>query len=810
MQFDRKITISAAGSRKSTVWPSQTIYWSEMVDRLKVAVRGTETLEAYFKMPKRQQDELKDVGGFVGGTLMHQRRKAANVTGRDLVTLDLDNIPDRGTKDVLQRIESLGCAYAIYSTRKHIESKPRLRVIAPLSRTVTADEYEPIARKLASIIGITLADPTTFEPSRLMYWPSCSADSEYVFVHGDKPFLDADGLLAMYQNWQDINEWPQVPGSENVHVRLAAKQGNPLEKRGVIGAFCRTYNIYQALETFLPGIYSTTADPSRLTYLGGSTVGGAIVYQDGLFLYSHHATDPCSGRLVNAFDFVRLHKFSELDDEAKPDTPVNKLPSFVEMSAFALNQGGVAEIINKERYEQALQDFDVQSASAVEVAPNDTSWISKLEISASGTPAKTIDNAVIVLENDAGLRGKIAYDEFANRGMVLGPLPWNRSEEKRVWSDFDDAGIYRYMEKISGISSAQKIDNALKIVSFNNAYNEVKTYLEGLKWDGVSRLDTLFIDYLGAEDNIYTRAAARKSFTAAVARVMEPGCKYDYMPILFGPQGLGKSTFIRYMGKDWFSDNLQTTEGKEASELIQGVWIVEMGELTGLSRSETNATKQFLSRVEDIFRQAYGKRTEKFPRKCVFFGTTNNWEFLRDKTGDRRYWPIVCGLQPTKKNIFQDLKPEVDQLYAEALMRFQMGEPLFLNGEAAELAKVSQDEHRETSVKEGMIIEFVNRPVPVNWDKKSLAERRMYWGGEFGKFETETVPREKVCAAEIWAECFYGDVKYMKQSDTREINETLQTLEGWRRVRNDFGPYGSQRGFKKNLIDKILNNELHG
>lgn len=792
MQFDRKIIISAAGSRKSTVWPSQTLYWSEMVDRLKVAVRGTETLEDYFKMTKRQQDELKDVGGFVGGTLLHQRRKAANVTGRDLVTLDLDNIPDRGTTDVLQRIEGLGCAYAIYSTRKHIESKPRLRVIAPLSRTVTPDEYEPIARKLASIIGISLADPTTFEPSRLMYWPSCSADSDFVFTFGDKAFLDADGILGMYQDWKDINEWPQVPGSENIHVRMAAKQGNPLEKKGIVGAFCRTYNIYQAIETFLPGIYTATADSSRLTYLGGSTVGGAIVYQDGLFLYSHHATDPCSGRLVNAYDLVRLHKFSDEDDEAKPDTPVNKLPSYMAMSAFALNQAGVAEIINKERYDQALQDFDIQQTSV-----DDTNWIAQLEINANGVPAKTIDNAVIVLENDAGLKGKIAYDEFANRGMVMGALPWNRSDEKRVWSDFDDAGIYRYMEKICGISSPQKIDNAMKIVSFNNAFNDVKSYLEALKWDGVPRLDTLFIDYLGTEDNVYTRAAARKSFTAAVARVMEPGCKYDYMPILFGPQGLGKSTFIRYMGKDWFSDNLQTTEGKEASELIQGVWIVEMGELTGLSRSETNATKQFLSRVEDIFRQAYGKRTEKFPRKCVFFGTTNNWEFLRDKTGDRRYWPIVCGLYPPKKSIFRDLKQEVDQIYAEALMRFQMGESLFLSGEAAELAKVSQDEHRETSVKEGMIMEFVSRPVTVEWDKKSLAERRMYWGGEFGHFETETVPREKICAAEIWAECFNGDVKYMKQSETREINEVLQGLDGWGRKSTRFGPYGKQRGFYK-------------
>ncbi|MBE3571125.1 MAG: virulence-associated protein E, partial [Bacillales bacterium] len=154
MQYDRKITISAAGSRKATLWPAQTLYWSEMVEKLRTAVRGTETLAEYLKLPKREQDELKDVGGFVGGKLADNRRKANNVIGRDLITLDMDNIPAGGTADVLRRLEGLGCAYAVYSTRKHEEARPRLRVIVPLNRTATADEYEPLARKLASIIGI--------------------------------------------------------------------------------------------------------------------------------------------------------------------------------------------------------------------------------------------------------------------------------------------------------------------------------------------------------------------------------------------------------------------------------------------------------------------------------------------------------------------------------------------------------------------------------------------------------------------------------------------------------------------------------
>lgn len=169
MQNNRKLQISMAGSRKATHWPKSTILWSEFVDRLKTPVRGTETQEEYLAFPKARQDELKDVGGFVGGTFKGDRRKAANIEGRDLITLDLDNIPAGRTEDILKRVDGLGCAAAVYSTRKHTGYAPRLRIVLPLDRTATPDEYEPAARKLASLIGIEFCDPTTFEGSRMMY-----------------------------------------------------------------------------------------------------------------------------------------------------------------------------------------------------------------------------------------------------------------------------------------------------------------------------------------------------------------------------------------------------------------------------------------------------------------------------------------------------------------------------------------------------------------------------------------------------------------------------------------------------------------
>lgn len=798
MRYDRQITISAAGSRKATLWPAQTLYWSELVDRLRTAVRGTETLAEYLKMPKRQQDDLKDVGGFVGGKLEGNRRKANNVIGRDLLTLDMDNIPAGGTADVLRRLEGLGCAYVVYSTRKHEEARPRLRVIVPLNRTATADEYEPLARKLASIIGISFMDPTTFQAHRLMYWPSCCADSQYVFQYADKPFLDVDGLLSLYNDWRNIDEWPQVPGDENKHVRLAAKQGNPLEKPGVVGAFCRQYNIHQAIEKFLPGVYEPVDNnPYRYTYVAGSTVGGAVVYEDGLFLYSHHATDPCSGRLVNAFDLVRLHKFGDLDDEVKPDTPTNRLPSYTEMCAFALNDAGVAAILNQERYEQAVKDFGDEATPATE---NDLNWIRKLKISPStGQPIKSIENALIALEGDPNLRGRIKMDSFAEAIIGVAPLPWPpRDQEKGEfrWTDADDAGLRSYLERVLGFRSKDMINDALVLIAAKNRFNPVVDYLNSLKWDGVKRLDTLFIDYLGAADTPYTRAVARKSFTAAVARAMTPGIKYDTMPVLTGAQGLGKTTLIQKMGKSWFSNSIESFDGKEAAELLQGVWIVEVGEMSAYNKTDVQTIKGFLSRTEDHYRAAYARKAEKHPRRCVFFGTSNRSDYLKDPTGGRRFLPIDVGLQKPTKSVFKDLDEEVDQLWAEAVMYWRLGETLFLTGELAEEAKRQQEGHAEQDPREGMIREFVERRVPVDWQKRDIGSRKLYWSAEFGKIETETVERDRICAAEIWVELFGGEIRNMKRSDTMMINDILDQLGGWEKEKNPYryGPYGKVKG----------------
>lgn len=791
MNNDRLIQISTGSSRKAVVWTRQQLMWSELCEKLRVPQRTTELLADFLKLPKAKQDELKDVGGFVGGTLNGKQRKAAAVEGRDIIALDLDTIPAGATDDVLRKISGLGFGYCVYSTRKHSLAAPRLRLLVPLSRTCATDEYEPLSRKLAEFVGMEMCDPYTFEASRLMYWPSCSADSAYAYACEDKPFLDVDGMLALYNDWRNVAEWkglsaPKIPRS--------AKQADPLAKNGIVGAFCRTYDVYRVINELLDGVYIPCGEADRYTYSGGSTTGGAVVYDDGKYLYSHHATDPAGGKLCNAFDLARLHLFGDKDEEALPDTPTNRLPSYAAMCEFAVSDSAVCSLLNTEKYEKAITVFG-------EAPEDNANWIALLDVSAlTGQPKKTTDNIIIILENDPLLKGKMRFDEFSNRVLVTGALPWDKNVATRSWTDNDDAGMRHYLEKAHGITGVNKVFDACSLVCHKHSINAVADWLNALpEWDGVPRLDRLFVEYLGAEDTEYVRAVARKSFAAAVARALKPGVKYDTMPILVGPQGIGKSTLLRIMGGEWFSDSLSSFEGKEAYELIQGSWLLELGELNGLSKAEMNVVKQFLSKLSDIFREPYGRRTSEFPRRCVFFGTTNESEFLRDKTGNRRFWPVDCGKNPPTKNVFKQLDDEAPQIWAEALLAWKNGEKLFLDGEAEKQSLRAQEEHSEHNAKEGIIREFLERKIPADWSKRTIAQRRMFWSGEFGRIAPENlVERTKACALEIWCEALGGDVKTLRKSDAAEINAIMASIEGWERAENGIrtgAEYGLQRGY---------------
>lgn len=766
--------------------------WSQLVDRLSRTTRTGETHAEYMKMTKAQQDRIKDVGGFIGGTLKGGRRKTDNVVWRQVVTLDADYAKG----DLWASVEvMLGCAAAIYSTHKHTPQRPRLRLVIPLARPVTPDEYQAVSRRIAADLGMDFFDDTTYQPHRLMYWPSTPADGEYVFKVLDEPWLDPDTQLKRYPDWRDPSYWPESSRTQRARKKLADKQGDPHEKQGWIGAFCRTYTIEEAIEKFLSDIYEPLGD-GRYTYLPGSSVGGLVIYDNGKFAYSHHATDPISGQLVNSFDLVRLHKFGVQDEDVQPDTPVNRLPSFKAMQEFAMNDEATRVMMGQEKLAQAGDDFSSE--------PDDgDSWTKHLEYTKQGKLEKNAHNVKLILKNDPMLKGAFAYDDFAHRPVLKKDLPWRSEERGKFWQDADDSGLRNYLSSIYEITGPGVIRDAFNEVLIQNAYHPVRDYLNGLIWDGIERLDTLFIDYLGAEDCDYTRAITRKSLTAAVKRVMEPGCKFDYIVVLVGAQGIGKSLILNKLGGQWFSDSISTVQGKEAYEQLQGMWILEMGELWATRKADVEAIKLFLSKQSDNFRVAYGHHTTVFPRQCVFFGTTNDKEFLRDKTGNRRFWPLEVGVYERKLSLWKDFDQVViDQIWAEAVDSYQSGELLYLVGDLEAEAIERQELHTEESSKAGLIREYLDLLLPDNWTECDIAARRRFiHGTDFGDIPEGTVKRDRVCAMEIWVELFEGDSKTLSPMQAREINDILRSTRGWvpyteNRGRLYFGKiYGYQRAF---------------
>lgn len=800
MNNDRTITISVGESRKSVNWKPQTMTVSQLYDRLSSAVRSTETMDAYLRMPKGRQDELKDIGGFVAGTLSGPRRKAGAVVGRDVITLDLDSIPKDGAQAIVDRLDFLGFGYCVYSTRKHRPSAPRLRVIIPLDRTATADEYEACARRTAEWIGIEAADPTTFEPHRLMYWGSCCADAEWFFRRSDGPLLPVDDTLATYADWTDTASWPRVEG-EATPERLARHQADPESKMGIVGAFCRTYDIVDAMEAYIPGVYSPAGE-GRYTFEGGSTTGGAVLYDQEKFLFSHHATDPCSGQLVNAWDMVRIHKFGHLDDSAEDGTRGGRLPSYLAMVDLAAQDDRVSGLLAQERFAEAQAAFRVIGDDEAEPMPEVPATM--LTLNANGRPEKSLINYRATLEYDPSLAGKIQLNVFSGRIEVNGRVPWIRPGATNIWGDDDASQLRLYFEHIFGKVPKADILDAVAATASDHAYHPVRDYLDGLVWDGVPRLDTMLIDYLGAEDSEYTRAVTRKAFTAAVARIYDPGCKYDTMVVLVGKQGRHKSSILAKMGGEWFSDSLRSFGDKDSMETIQGTWVNELAEMQALNRAEVEAVKGFLSKTSDLFRAAYGRYTQDRPRQCVFFGTTNTHDCLTDITGGRRFWIIDIDQQERTKNVFTDLDSERDQLWAEALAFYHQHEPLHLDHEVETVAREIQNDHRVRHPWEELITSWLDEPVPEKWNTYDENQRQVFYGGGLVSGET-TIKRTHVCPVEIWTEAIGRRKGDMKRSDAKEIGAILDALPGWERTATSVRmgrPYGVQRGYVREGADE--------
>ena len=783
-----KIQIATGNSRMEKRWNNVEMELDEFIERISHTIRTAETVEQYVKMTKAKQDAIKDVGGFVMGKLKGGRRKKDCVEFRSALTLDMDHaVPD--IPEQVEMFFDFRCL--IYSTHKHTAENPRLRLIIPLTRNVSPDEYVAVARKVAEDIGIEMFDDTTYEPSRLMYWPSTSADGEFLFRDIEGEPLSPDDVLSRYKDWRDSSEWPVSSRQQNIVQREMRKQADPLTKDGVIGAFCRTYSIEEAIAAFLPDVYQPSAMSGRYDYIPADSQAGVVVYE-GKFAYSHHATDPACGKLMNAFDMVRIHRFGDMDAKTSEDTEPSKLPSFGAMSEFAVKDGNVKTTLAQER----------QKAAGEEFAPSDD-WQASLDLDKQGAVKPTLDNLVLILRNDERLHS-IAFNLHRD-GIDAGEgLPWKQI--KQGWNDSDFASLKVYLSNVYNVYSPTKTKDAVLAVAAKRAYHPVREYLESLpEWDGTERVATLLVDYFAAEDTSYTRAVTRKTMAAAVARIYQPGIKFDSVLILNGPQGIGKSTLFAKLGGAWFSDSLTLTDMRDKSgpEKLQGYWILELGELAGMRKTDVETVKSFLSRVDDKYRASYGMNVESHPRQCIIVGSTNSENgFLRDVTGNRRFWPVRVGRESRKKP-WQITEEEIWQIWAEAVTLYRSGEKLYLEGEEAQIAIAEQAEAMETDDREGLVRTYLDTLLPENWDEMSLYDRRNFLNGsEFGESQrTGTVRRTLVCNMEIWCECFGRESSALKKTDSYEINAIMRKIEGWEKYAGTrtgmyvFPVYGKQRAY---------------
>jgi putative DNA primase/helicase len=782
MQQDTTTLDIATGAMASTKkWRNEKMTWLSFAKLISKTVTTKETLKQFLSMSKEEQGIVKDQGAYFGGYLLKGSRLKENVVHKQLLTLDIDFAHTTFWEDFKFQF---GNTAIIHGTHKHRDADPRLRLLMPLNRPCSPEEYVAVARYIAGIMGIDLFDDTTFDINRYMFFPSTPCDVDYYFEKQEGEWLDVDEVLGSYVDWRDTSSWKVSSRFNEALGHKKGKQQDPELKEGAIGAFCRTYSIEDTISEFLDDVYDLAED-GRYTYKHGSTSGGMVTY-DGKFAFSHHGTDPSGGSLCNAFDLLRIHKFRH-EDEGKQD----KKASFTATQKFVLEIGEVKKTIAKEKIYSAKYDFsdsEIAFSEQSESDVDDVEWASDLEVDKAGLYKPTAFNFSTILSNDVRIKGAFRYNDFDKRVYVYQPLPWRNVTKGEVIKNVDEAGLRNYIETVYGIASPMKLSDAFEISQDKNKYHPVRDYLDGVVWDGKPRIDSVFNRYLGTEDNKYNSMAARKLFVGAVSRIMEPGVKFDLVVVFMGVEGVGKSTFIDKIGKGWYSDSFYTLQGKEAMEQTQGVWIMEMAELSGLSKAAEEAAKHFISKREDMYRPPFKKGVEIFPRQVIFVGTTNNFNFLKRGEVNRRYLPVKTNPNAAC-NIWTTLDSEVDQLWAEAVFMYKKREPNYVTREEESLMVETKSEHTEEDSDLGMVEEYVNQLFPENWMQMSHIAREMYLASS----ERSGVKRNEFAAIEVWTYCLGQEMGKYYRAHQLEMSKKLSQLDGW--SKQEGGTKISMEGF---------------
>lgn len=790
---ERKYSIAVGNSCETKFWSNEEVTFDELCQRLFNTKYTSETIEQYKHFNKEERNKAKDNGGFVGGKLKGTKRGVSEVLFRSMLTLDLDKTKVGFIDKFTAESKYLSC---LYTTHSHTKEEPRCRVIVPLSRDVTPDEYNAIARLFASQFGIEQFDACSFRIAQLMFYPTTPKDGEFIFKKVEGEILNPDKFLADYPLWQDISTLPLTPDElPKNNVQKGRKKKDPTELKGVIGAFCRAYTVQEAIETYLSDVYEPTDKSNRYSLKSADSKGGLIIYDDK-YAFSHHATDIACGKELNAFQLVMLHLFGSDNNDA-----VKKMKEVARDDEHVRTQ---LILDNGEFDEDEINDDNQSESPVVSKAKPIKDWISKLSIGIDGAIENTSKNLEIILENDKNLQG-FAYNELSNRVEVIGRVPWDRPKDNRFWREADESQLRLYIDKKYIEFKERNFEVAFNSIVDNRRFHPVRDYLDTLpKWDGVKRVEEVFIKFLSADDNEYTRAITKKTFAACVARAYHPGTKFDSIPVLDGAQGIGKSTLIKYLaGEEFFSDNLSLTDmnDKTAAEKIQGNWLIEIGELSGMKKADIEKVKSFVSTTDDKYRASYGRVVESHPRQCVIFATVNGdgRGYLRDITGNRRFWIVKCNQTLQKRMWDENDKDYRDQFWSEAKEIYESGEELYLEGSLLDIATDYQNEALEQDERVGIVEQYLNRLLPTNWHEMDLYKRRSFLNGDDFICEKGTIQRTEVSNAEIWCECFGKSQSDLKSSDSYQLAAIMKQIGGWERTSSIKKQpiYGRQKIYKK-------------
>lgn len=753
------IELTTVSTHNSKKWFPETITWEVFVEKA------------------QEPATKKNCGAYMAGKANSINRKGSHVEYRTMVTLDADS----ADADLPARVQRLGFTALVHSTFSHTKEEPRYRVIIPLMGPgLTAEEYPRAARGLVEALGKEQFDETCFQANRLMYEPSAKNPDQYEVYSYEGETATAQGILERFGGFS--------PMPEHKH----GLKTDPYTLPGVIGAFNRLYDMSRAVEEFnLP--YDQVSE-NRWHYIPADSTGGVCVYPDG-YVYSNHASDPAGGRALCMFDLVAMHEFGDLDEEA--GTPLNTAPKDRPSIQKAMQEFSELPDVKKE-----MMGLDIDLSGKGETAD----WVSKLRVHPK--TGKTMDDGYnwrLLSEHDPVL-SKLAYDKMSLATVTLCDFPWRKVTPGRdnQLTNADRAQISLHIQCTYNMRrpSKEQVNDTIDIVAQDHAFHPVEEYLEGLQWDGVSRIET----WLPGEQNAHTQRVARLVAVQAVARVLNPGVKVDNCLILSGGEGLGKTRFIEMMSRGWHTQ-LGSIEGSALRDTVMHMsksWITISDEGVAMKKADADALKQFITLTHDNVRLPYARETVDLPRRQVIWGTTNNVVFLRAQEGNRRFLVV----EVTKK-IDEFTDEYVDQVWAEAVhiwkeSRAKYGvrsnPDLYLSDEEEAVAKSVREAATEEDPLVGRIQNYLEMPVPDSWERMSVNERidhlRLYESG----LAQGTHRIERVCTFEIWSVLLGNTRGRMSRVDSLEIGEALRKVPGWvssgaKRAR--FHVFGQQRFFSR-------------